>query len=262
MPDHHTYTLNQQPYVDPFLTQGVLDETVTVTEPRSLTVCGSTLTLNADEPDLPVGEQVRVWRDRLFHCEAVAAQAQRDKDAEALQALLERQDTQAREHAEMAYLRSAKHLVSTNYPLDKAQRFLETYWGAQSHFQEELSFYARFEDAVMSRKAREIRINLSVIDQCLALIYRDLMAKLEAKAGVTLVNAYAYSPREGGQTGHHSPGKGHIMVESGELKRGRLKRVERDALCKPSKHFWGLEPQEGVVTCQICVKRLLGLLSK
>lgn len=256
----HTYTLTQRPFVDPFLIQGSLNETVTVTEPRTLVVKGSRLELLEEEPDLPVGEQVRVWHDRWFRCKAVKAEQAEAEEQARLEAESREWEARILQHAEMAYLQSANLVSGTDYPMSKARHFLNTYWEAVEHFREKHRFHNQFDDALMQRVAKEARITLSVLDRALAIMYADLVAKLNDRYQVSLVSAYAYSPREGGKNGHHSPGQTHLMLVESDLNQGRFKRHHGDALCKTNKHFWGLTATEATPSCRACIERLIKLL--
>lgn len=62
--------------------------------------------------------------------------------------------------------------------------------------------------------------------------------------------AYAFSRREGA----NSAGRYHLVLDR-PLDSGRLHRSAFDALCKPSRQFWGLEPRpRSAPDCPRCLK--------
>lgn len=62
--------------------------------------------------------------------------------------------------------------------------------------------------------------------------------------------AYAYSRREGA----NSLGKYHIVLNQ-PLDSGRLHRMAEDALCRPGRQFWGLEPRpRSAPDCPRCLR--------
>jgi hypothetical protein len=62
--------------------------------------------------------------------------------------------------------------------------------------------------------------------------------------------AYAYSRREGA----NSLGNYHLVLDQ-PLSSGRLHRNTHDALCKPARRFWGLEPRsEASANCPSCLR--------
>lgn len=61
---------------------------------------------------------------------------------------------------------------------------------------------------------------------------------------------YAFNPRQGAM----SNGTYHAVLDQ-PLHVGRLRRAARDAICKPRRQFWGLEPAgaDARVTCSRCL---------
>jgi hypothetical protein len=61
---------------------------------------------------------------------------------------------------------------------------------------------------------------------------------------------HAYTPRE---TASHGGGD-HVVVEQ-EVRIGRIRRVEGDALCRPRRRFWGLARggEDHLPSCRRCV---------
>lgn len=75
------------------------------------------------------------------------------------------------------------------------------------------------------------------------------MADTQLAQAVAYV-AYAYSRREGA----NSLGKYHLVLNQ-PLDSGRLHRMAEDALCRPGRKFWGLEPRPGAdVDCPRCLQ--------
>lgn len=75
--------------------------------------------------------------------------------------------------------------------------------------------------------------------------------KLQGVAGPLMIaSAYAGASTTGSYTG------GLHLIVTADLLRGRLSRSAGDALCKPAKKFWGLEPDPerdlSDVTCKRC----------
>lgn len=259
---NHTYTLTQRPFVDPFLTQGVLDETVTVTDARTLTVRGSRLELVDGEPDLPVGEDVKVWRDRWFRCKPVADLVTHEDEIKAQEAARTQREAAVREEAVTGYLESAQAVAQRPGEAQAFGEFLEVLWSAQKGVLRDIKAFSQALDPVQAQVAEDARVKLSVIEQAQAVMVDALMAHLGHAQSVTFVSAYAYSPREGGKNGYHNPGAVHVMVEEGFLNNGRFKRHKGDALCKGSHRFWDMFPSARPVTCRLCVRRLLALLDQ
>lgn len=73
----------------------------------------------------------------------------------------------------------------------------------------------------------------------------------------TFALRHAYTGR---CTGNYSGGD-HIVVATGELASGRLRRKAGDALCKPASKFWGLYPghdhgdRQRDSTCKSCLAK-------
>lgn len=62
--------------------------------------------------------------------------------------------------------------------------------------------------------------------------------------------AYAYSRREGA----NSLGKYHLVLDQ-SIDSGRLHRTAEDALCRPGRQFWGLEPRPNAdADCPRCLR--------
>lgn len=69
-------------------------------------------------------------------------------------------------------------------------------------------------------------------------------------AAPTAHPATAYHRRQG----PHMRNNDHAVLDQ-DLTSGRLQRKKGDALCRPSRQFWGLYPQPGrVVDCPRCLE--------
>lgn len=88
--------------------------------------------------------------------------------------------------------------------------------------------------------------------------YAQVLRERLAGLGVAMSAAHAYTPRE---TGSHG-GAEHFVVNV-DIKEGRLKRSEGDALCRTRDKFWGLMVlDDRVVTCKTCILRAERLLAR
>jgi hypothetical protein len=70
-----------------------------------------------------------------------------------------------------------------------------------------------------------------------------------AAAALTAHPEYAYTRRQGAWSFAHT----HAVLDQ-DLSTARFKRTQGDALCRPARSFWGLEPAQRPVSCPRCVE--------
>jgi len=170
------------------------------------------------------------------------------------------EDEQRRAHAEMAYLRSAEHIIETDYALSKASKFMETYWSAQDHFEDERQFLQSMgtsEDPVLTGAAREATIALEVLDQAMSLIVEDLMSKIHQQKPLTATGGREHGLSEGEQNDHNSQSLVHVKLTSGFLDGGQLQRESGDTLCEKAGALPELASVSQTPSCRACIRHLM-----
>lgn len=255
----HTYTLSNEGFINPRVMRSLQPQTVVVRNARTLELEEMTLRLHNDEPDLPVGQPVKVWLQRWFHCETVefiqrkdAESRQRHADRVAHIALIRRGGQDAYLAPTESLLKGCptqqvlkEHLAFLYGELDKQQLEYRSHWHAR--------------DPAIKQKSNDAYDIGSILVTSIGEISAFLFEHVGSQGAKGRI-AYAYSPREGGKEGFFSPGRTHFQL-SEPFSAGRLKRKAGDALCRPSNKFWDLTDFGGNrrVNCRQCLVRMLKL---
>lgn len=260
---NHTYTLTADGSLNPFAASRRGTETAEVRHPRRIELDGMTLRLLDDEPDLPVGAQVKVWMKRWFHCETLDFIEHKKRQAEGRRAAMEAHDKEIKDAAITKYWCPTHEAINSNLSskgLAKHLDFLvidrERTYGVYKAFWRAY----RPED---KQKSNDAYTTMAVQNESIEALSSYLKTRL-ADAGVQGSIGYAYSPREGARDGFYSPGKDHFKLLV-PVHQGRFRRDSGDALCKTSDKFWMLESfgnDDRHVSCLQCLGRMIKLLKR
>lgn len=252
---HHTYILKTNRSINPANSQPRI---VRVQEPRSLEMDGMKLQLRDSEPDLPVGTEVKVWRDTRFRCESVGLIGQKAVSAEKREAGVDHPNPQ-----EQSYL---KYVLTTQALLDRTTKpsvlrsHMESLRAKRGKYDQQYKKFKKSKALTNQQKAADALAFMSSIDEAMVLVSRYVVERLTDQ-GIPGGAAYAYGPGEGIHYDVHTPGRDHFQLAL-PLVRGRLVRQLGDVLCKPSRQFWGLritdDPKR--ISCWACFKRMVSLL--
>lgn len=254
----HTYRLDYRGDIPPGLIHsGERWEGVVASSRTVSMVGGHTLDLLKEEPDLPEGEKVQVWVDRWFRCETNYVIEKKAAIQKARMKAKEDHEESVKAAVAAQYIAPTCQLLAANpekqalldrldYLFEQSKdrhRVYKAYWGS----------YARKQDSNDALTA------MSAIDESIDHLSDYLGGRLKA-LGLKGGSAYAYSPREGGNSGSYSPGALHYVMDR-PIAEGRLSRDSGDALCKPRNKFWGLHKDPGrSVNCKACLCKMVSLL--
>lgn len=264
---HHTYTLSCRGFIPPSVSRSSDKYQAEVTDPRTLIVAFGehqdkmTLVLLDEEPDLPVGSTVCVWLSRWFHCETQEYIEHKRNESEKKAAERAAHEEQVKQLAEETYL-NATHALLCNSPDKKAIKTrLDSLYSERDRQYRIYRAYWRSPFPELKQQSDDAYTIVSVLNSSVDSISEYAFRTLEEQ-GIKACVAYAYSPREGGSNGSFSPGRDHFQLLT-PLNKGRLKREERDALCKPIRNFWGLESfgSHRPVSCQACLTKMINLIN-
>ena len=253
----HTYTLTNVGFTNPTWFNQKKEFIVTVKEPRSLVIEDSTLRLLDDEPDLPVGKEVKVWIARWFHCETLEF-IEKKKAANQLRLeAREKHEQEVKRQAEELFSLPTERLIKSIPAINALESYLAYLYGRQAKHHKIYKRLWRCADLELKQQSSDAYVFVTSINDCINRISEFLFKNINKNVLPATV-AYAYSPREGGSHGTHSPGKYHLVLLE-DFNKGRLKRKKNDALCKPVNKFWGLDALDKThrVTCQTCLSRMI-----
>ena len=202
-----------------------------------------------------MGRKVRVWLDGAFYCQPI----DRTPGDTATRCTERLATDRAREFALSHYLEPTQRRLENQPSREAIEELLASLYVAKQD-QERLIKRHHSSTSSDDMKLRESAVvALGYIEQSIGCIAKYLVEHLAGK-GISGCPGYAYSPREGGGGGRHSPGADHFIVDQ-NFQIGRFQRTAGDPLCKSKRHFWALEPSldDRVVTCKSCIDRMVKL---
>lgn len=231
---------------------------VEVIDPRKIIACDTTFILDDAFRDLPVGQSVQIgYKDRFYACLV----SDLDKEEAERKARHAAKTAHLENHYQTALL-SAREAVSTllaNHPTQAQLLQIITDSDKLSRKVYHLTQKAKYGTDAQKREAEEAAERAKASQHASCDMIDQLMATLR-QHNIILSTAYAYSQREGARCGAHMPGGQHCVTHQ-TLTRKLWVREPDDALCKPRRQFWGLEPLAGknTVNCARCLTLLFRL---
>lgn len=257
----HTYKLSCDGFISPeFMRNSHSPRVLGVEHPRALRLEGMTLRLHDDQPDLPVGAQVKVWCDRYFLCETLEyIEAKAAACAERAAARQAHEDSVKRS-ATSTYLEPTQALIAGNPTVAVLREKLDALYVALEGEERLYHQFWRALDAQNKQKSNDALSVARVINDSIRELSDYVFGQL-ATQGIKGISSHALTRHEGGNTGFFSPGKDHFKLQV-PVESGKFKRAEGDALCKPAVKFYRLETNDThhAVTCCACLDRMLRLL--
>lgn len=259
----HTYTLTNDGFVSPSYMRHRPKIVVRVTHSRKITLEneGMHLVLLDQEPDLPMGKEVKVWLERWFKCETLESLNEKAAIANQKAADNEERSKGVLTDAVKTYLHPVTALLATSLSKNEvASLFCELRSAQKQHLATYKRYWGAYDPAMKSKSNDALAVS-GVISESIQKLSQAVFAQL-AKHGVAGKVAYAYSPNEGANAGIYSPGKYHFIIDT-SIRNGRLVRNAGETLCKPARGFWGLEVinQGDNVSCHSCQDLMVKLMT-
>lgn len=236
---------------------------VKVTDPRTLDVNDGRATISLrlldEQPDLPVGDMVRVSVGEELRAVTHADMAAQKQAQDVAAAALKAHELQVVQEAETRLFPWVDALAAEPFDTIKWQALFDTF--AEQRATEHRAYKAFWSIySAQKQDSNDALLRIGVIDEAHRRLAKALEERL-VRAGLAGEVLYALSPKEGCGN-DHSPGRHHFAFRKA-YQQGRLRRGPGDPLCKPSQKFWDLTPHAGdPVTCTACLARMMAALER
>jgi len=256
----HTYTLTNLGFVNPYLMRNGVNKTVKVEHPRTLKINDMELVVLDGEPDLPMGEEVRVWVDRWFHCESLEYIQRKEMIKQRSAEKYKQHEENIKARYTEQYLEATQCLLTKTPTTIEIKAHLDDLYKSRTEQHCTYKQFWRSRDIEIKQKSKDAYTAMTIISHSIDHV-SNYVRKILEDEGITGDPAYAYSPREGGRNGFYSPGSDHFMLSAPVIS-GRFKRSKGDALCKTADKFWSLDGRDDgrSVTCRTCLERMIKLM--